>query len=90
MPFQAKKVSSHRENNINNFQPIICLIIFKQDQWQFELYIDGVIVEVLDGIPVLSEDTQLILHIWNADNFVPDIPDNFHPPTSTAYFRDLR
>ncbi|XP_072034301.1 uncharacterized protein [Amphiura filiformis] len=62
----------------------------EEEQWKIDLYIDGKWKGEIDGIPQLSDSTKLILHAWNEDNFVPELVDEFFPPTATAHFRNLR
>ncbi|XP_072048752.1 uncharacterized protein [Amphiura filiformis] len=64
--------------------------VAEQEQWELSLTIDGILLTALDGIPHLSTSTQLILHVWNKDNVVSSIEDEFNPPKATAYFSDLR
>ena len=41
------------------------------------------------GIPYLSTDTNLVLHVWNRDNFVPNDINTFRRFSTKAYFKDL-
>ncbi|XP_052081237.1 uncharacterized protein LOC127719261 [Mytilus californianus] len=43
----------------------------------------------LCGIPILSKSTKLVLHVFNRDNFVPDITDKFNIFSTKAYFKNL-
>ena len=65
-----------------------CLLL--QDQWELSLLVDGVLLTSLDGVPELSTLTRLVLHVWNKDNVVADLPDPLNPPSAVAYFRNLR
>ena len=44
-------------------QVSVCLYVF----------IDQVQVSEMCGIPTLSETTQLVLHVWNKNNFLPKL-----------------
>ncbi|CAC5412724.1 unnamed protein product [Mytilus coruscus] len=57
----------------------MCLIVFVNDEELTELC----------GIPNLSESAQLVLHVFNRDNFVPDITDKFNIFSTKAYFKNL-
>ena len=61
-----------------------------QDQRKIDLYIDGGWKGEIDGIPKLSDSTKLVFHVWNQDNYVPVLDDEFLPPTTLATFRALR
>ncbi|XP_033637723.1 uncharacterized protein LOC117298529 [Asterias rubens] len=62
----------------------------KEDEWSFNVYIDGNLLSSLTGIPVMSSSTKLILHVFNKDSFVTDLDDPFNPPTATATIKNLR
>ncbi|XP_077992165.1 uncharacterized protein LOC144446291 [Glandiceps talaboti] len=61
-----------------------------QDDWTVELMIDGVPASLMTDIPHLSENTKLVMTVWNRLDYVPDITDIFNPPQSKASFRNLK
>ncbi|XP_033637389.1 uncharacterized protein LOC117298318 isoform X2 [Asterias rubens] len=61
----------------------------KEDEWSFNVYIDGNLLSSLTGIPVMSSSTKLILHVFNKDNYVADLDDAFNPPTATTTIKNL-
>ena len=61
-----------------------------KDKWELTLLVDDNWLTSIDGIPELSTSTSVVLHVWNRDNAVTDMPDPLTPPSSTAYFRNLR
>ncbi|XP_072033446.1 LOW QUALITY PROTEIN: uncharacterized protein [Amphiura filiformis] len=62
----------------------------EQDQWELRLLIDDVLLTSLDGIPELSTSANFVIHVWNKDNIVTNLPDPLYPPNAVAYFRNLR
>ena len=44
-----------------------------QDTWCLNVYMDGGQISDLCGIPELSEDTQMILHGWNKNNYMAEL-----------------
>ncbi|XP_071798137.1 uncharacterized protein [Asterias amurensis] len=61
----------------------------QEDEWSFNVYIDGNLLSSLTGIPVMSSSTKLILHVFNKDSYVADLDDPFNPPTATATIRNI-
>ncbi|XP_038062441.1 uncharacterized protein LOC119732930 [Patiria miniata] len=61
-----------------------------EDEWSFEVYVDGKLLSSLTGIPVLSSSTKLILHVFNRDSYIAELPDPFNPPAVAATLRNLR
>ena len=74
-------------NNIMVFHPRNFLL---QDEWSFEVYVDGKLLSSLTGTPVMSSSTKLILHVFNRDSYVADLQDPFNPPAATAILKNLR
>ncbi|XP_038050876.1 uncharacterized protein LOC119724026 [Patiria miniata] len=62
----------------------------EEDEWTFEVYVDGKLLSSLTGIPVLSSSTKLILHVFNRDSYIAELQDPFSPPFVTATLRNLR
>ncbi|XP_076087285.1 uncharacterized protein LOC143057777 [Mytilus galloprovincialis] len=57
----------------------LCLVVYVNDEELTELC----------GIPDLSETTKLVLHVFNRDNFVPEITDVFNMFSTRAVFKNL-
>ncbi|XP_076116641.1 uncharacterized protein LOC143084119 [Mytilus galloprovincialis] len=57
--------------------------------WCMTVHVDEDQLTRICGIVPLSDSTKLILHVWNRDNFVPDITDMFNVFSTKAYFKDL-
>ncbi|CAG2204566.1 unnamed protein product [Mytilus edulis] len=53
------------------------------------LYVNDEEITELCGIPDLSETTKLVLHVFNRDNFVPEITDIFNIFSARAVFKNL-
>ena len=53
-----------------------------------DLYIDGDIVASLHGLPVFTDNTRMVVHIFNRQGFVPE-RDNFEMPTVEAVFGNV-
>lgn len=51
--------------------------------------VDGDVLAKICGILPLSASTKLVLHVWNRDNYIPDITDRFNIFSTKAFFRDL-
>ena len=54
-----------------------------------DLYIDGTVVSSLQGLPSFSEDTRIVLHVFNSLGYVPPIEDGFDPPKVVAVFANV-
>ena len=54
-----------------------------------DLYIDGEVAATLHGIAPLSNSTQMILHVFNRDGFVPRLDNQFQVPTVVAMFANV-
>ncbi|KAL3873866.1 hypothetical protein ACJMK2_036950, partial [Sinanodonta woodiana] len=83
LPFNASK-DFHRYTlkfsvTKDDLQPTWCLIVYADDE---EL-------TMLCGIPILSNKTQLVLHVWNRNDYLPEIHDIFDLWSTRATFRDL-
>ncbi|XP_076086943.1 uncharacterized protein LOC143057517 [Mytilus galloprovincialis] len=71
-------------------------IIFKQEMDSeidilmcLVLYVNDEEITELCGIPDLSETTNLVLHVFNRDNYVPEITDVFNIFSARAIFTNL-
>lgn len=68
---------------------------FQQQQFDTEysrwvdLYVDGEIAATLHGTAPLSNSTEMILHVFNREGFVPDLDDVFQVPTVMAIFANV-
>lgn len=60
-------------------QVTVCLYVF----------VDKLQVSELCGIPLLSDTTQLVLHVWNKNNFLPKL-DIFDLWETYASFKGLQ
>lgn len=49
---------------------------------------DGELTEIC-GIEPPSLSTKLVLHVWNRNNYVPEITDLFNVFSTKAYFKNL-
>ena len=55
-----------------------------------DLYIDGDIVASLHGLPAFTDNTQLVLHVFNRLGYVPETEDNnFVTPAVVAIFGNV-
>ncbi|XP_022100316.1 uncharacterized protein LOC110984425 [Acanthaster planci] len=61
-----------------------------EDEWSFDVLIDGKLLASLTGIPVMSSSTKLILHVFNRDSYIADLQDPFNPPVVTATLRNFK
>ncbi|VDI71255.1 Hypothetical predicted protein, partial [Mytilus galloprovincialis] len=57
----------------------LCLVVFINDEEITELC----------GIPGMSETAKLVLHVFNRNNFVPEITDIFNVFSTRAIFKNL-
>ncbi|XP_022103297.1 uncharacterized protein LOC110986025 [Acanthaster planci] len=62
----------------------------QEDEWSFEVYVDGNLLSSLTGVPIMSSSTKLILHVFNQDSYIADLQDPFNPPAVTAELKNLR
>ncbi|XP_022102001.1 uncharacterized protein LOC110985344 [Acanthaster planci] len=61
-----------------------------EDEWSFEVNVDGKLLSSVTGVPVMSSSTKLILHVFNRNSYIPELLDPFSPPSVTATLRNLR
>ena len=54
-----------------------------------DLYIDGDIVASLHGLPAFTDDTRLVLHVFNRLGFVPEAENEFVTPAVVAIFGNV-
>lgn len=54
-----------------------------------DLRIDGELVASLHGLPYLSDNTQLVFHIFNRRSYFSPVVDHSNPPTVTAVFGNV-
>ena len=54
-----------------------------------ELYIDGTIVATLQGLPIFSNFTRMVLHVFNRQGFLPTFDSSLDSPTVEAIFANV-
>ena len=54
-----------------------------------DLFIDGELVATLHGITKLSNNTRMVLHVFNRNGFIPNVQDTFNPPKVEAIFANI-
>ncbi|VDI54125.1 Hypothetical predicted protein [Mytilus galloprovincialis] len=57
--------------------------------WCIKVYADDEELTEICGIEPPSTSAKLVLHVWNRNNYVPDISDLFNVFSAKAYFKDL-
>ncbi|VDI50948.1 Hypothetical predicted protein, partial [Mytilus galloprovincialis] len=57
--------------------------------WCIKVYADEEELTEICGIEPPSTSAKLVLHVWNRNNYVPDISDLFNVFSAKAYFKDL-
>lgn len=58
------------------------------EHW-IDLYIDRELVATIHGVTELSNNTRLILHVFNRNGFIPTVQDPFNLPTVEAVFANV-
>ena len=54
-----------------------------------DVYIDDQLTASLHGIAALSNNTQMVVHVFNRNGFVPQIQDGFNPPGVETIFANV-
>ncbi|CAC5409205.1 unnamed protein product [Mytilus coruscus] len=57
--------------------------------WCIKVYADDEELTEICGIEPPSTSAKLVLHVWNRNNYVPDISDLFNVFSAKSYFKDL-
>ncbi|XP_076076023.1 uncharacterized protein LOC143046845 [Mytilus galloprovincialis] len=57
--------------------------------WCIKVFVDDEELTEICGIEPPSTSAKLVLHVWNRNNYVPDISDLFNVFSAKAYFEDL-
>ncbi|VDI79784.1 Hypothetical predicted protein [Mytilus galloprovincialis] len=57
--------------------------------WCITVYADDEELTEICGIEPPSTSAKLVLHVWNRNNYVPDISDLFNVFSAKAYFKDI-
>ncbi|CAC5392346.1 unnamed protein product [Mytilus coruscus] len=57
--------------------------------WCIKVYADDEELTEICGIEPPSTSAKLVLHVWNRNNYVPDISDLFNVFSAKAYLKDL-
>ena len=66
-----------------------CFVSCLQDNWELKLYVDDRHRALLAGTASISHMNSLTLGVYNRHGWVSHIDDDFSPPETTAYFREL-
>ena len=62
---------------------------FLQETWELEVYIDDQKIQKFSGIPKFSNKANFFIHVWNRENYVPELVDVFDNWMVKAVFKDL-
>ena len=64
-------------------------VFYLQPTWFLKVYCDDEYLTELGGIPPLSTNTKLFLHLWNRNNVLPPVSNPFDPWSARAIFMTL-
>lgn len=60
-----------------------------KDRRKAELYIDGTIAMILEGLPNFSNSTRMVFHVFNRLGYVPTIEDSLVSPAVEAILANI-
>ena len=60
---------------------------YLQMNWQINLYVDEALSATLGGIHGVHQNASIAVGVFNHDGFIPEILDEFKPPSASTKMR---